>query len=75
MFFSLAKYIGVELGVDNIIWHFSESGHGKGEPDGVGACVKRTADAYVANGRDVFNFESLVTCLQENCKGIKVLYS
>jgi hypothetical protein len=29
---------------------FSEAGHGKGAPDGVGAVVKRMTDEYVLRG-------------------------
>ena len=72
MFFLIAKYVGCELDVDNVVWHFSESGHGKGAPDGVGACIKRQADAHVALGQDVSDFEKLISCLSENCKGIKI---
>lgn len=35
-------------GISAFEWLFSETGHGKGAPDGVGACVKRMADAFVA---------------------------
>ena len=36
-------------------WNFLEAGHGKGPADGVGAAVKRTADALVAKGMDIHN--------------------
>ncbi|CAH2101093.1 unnamed protein product [Euphydryas editha] len=45
----------------------------KGAPDGVGGCVKRVADMQVALGRDITNVSILVKCLEENCKGIKVI--
>ena len=34
----------------NITWNFSEAGHGKSAADGIGAVLKRTADAVVALG-------------------------
>lgn len=40
-----------------ITWNYSEAGHGKGPPDGVGATVKRTADRIVNFGSDVGSFE------------------
>nr|CAI5844105.1 unnamed protein product [Callosobruchus analis] len=53
MFFLMAHFLTRELGVTSLHWHYSESGHGKGAPDGVGAVVKRTADRLVAMGRDI----------------------
>lgn len=72
MFYLIAKFISQELGVENILWHFSEAGHGKGAPDGIGGSLKRTADASVATGNDVSNFEAFVECLQEKSKGIRI---
>jgi hypothetical protein len=34
-------------------WIYSEAGHGKGPADGVGAALKRQADAFVAHGGNV----------------------
>lgn len=33
--------------IHSITWNYSEAGHGKGAPDGVGATIKRTVDSYV----------------------------
>ena len=42
----------------NLTWNFSESGHGKGAPDGIGATLKRTCDRIVSYSmRDISNFE------------------
>lgn len=38
---------------EKVTWNYSEAGHGKGAPDGVGAVVKRTADRIVNFGQDV----------------------
>ena len=35
------------------IWNFFESGHGKGEHDGVGACIKRALRKYQMNYQGV----------------------
>ncbi|WAR12343.1 hypothetical protein MAR_026523 [Mya arenaria] len=46
-------------------WNFMEAGHGKGAPDGVGAALKRNADALVnTHNRDVICAADLVDGLQ-----------
>lgn len=68
MFQLIGRYLAPQLNVDQINWHYSESSHGKGAPDGVGAVLKRTADNLVAQGLDIPNCEKLVSVLQEHCK-------
>ena len=34
-------------------WNYTEAGHGKGAPDGVGGALKRTADRLIALGKDI----------------------
>nr|CAH7719065.1 unnamed protein product [Callosobruchus chinensis] len=70
MFQLMVKYLANEFDVDAVIWHYSESGHGKGAPDGVGGCLKRVADAAVAKGADIPDFNKLFDILSENCRGI-----
>ncbi|XP_072384718.1 uncharacterized protein [Diabrotica undecimpunctata] len=70
MFFLIVAYISKLFTCQAIRWHYSESGHGKGAPDGIGGCLKRTADSLVAQGKDLDNFNSLIKELRENCKGI-----
>ena len=41
-------------------WNFHEFAHGKEIPDGVGATVKRLADAAVLHGKDTENASSLL---------------
>ncbi|CAH0553651.1 unnamed protein product [Brassicogethes aeneus] len=36
MFYLMGSYLAQKLGVDVLRWHYSESGHGKGAPDGIG---------------------------------------
>ncbi|CAG4981741.1 unnamed protein product [Colias eurytheme] len=55
-----------------VTWNYSESGHGKGAPDGVGAVLKRTADACVSYGTDVPDFESFTLLLKQNLKNIMI---
>jgi len=42
-----------DLGFSSIIRNYFEAGHGKGDPDGVGGALKRSADAVAARGTDV----------------------
>lgn len=43
-------------------WNFTEAGHGKGAPDGIGAVLKRSADALVnTHGHDITRAADLVT--------------
>jgi hypothetical protein len=72
MFYLISNYIGKELGVEKVIWHYSEKGHGKGAPDGVGGCIKRLCDNSVGMGKDISSYEDLMGCLKENCKGIEI---
>lgn len=46
-------------GFQCLTWNYSERGHGKGAPDGVGACVKRMADQAVQRGADLQTAEAL----------------
>ncbi|KAJ8722265.1 hypothetical protein PYW08_004667 [Mythimna loreyi] len=73
MFHLIANYVSKISNAERIVWHFSEAGHGKGAPDGVGGCVKRTCDNMVAHGRDITNIDSFVSCLKDNCKGIEII--
>ncbi|CAB3257455.1 unnamed protein product [Arctia plantaginis] len=73
MFYMIVNYLSKISNAETITWHFSEAGHGKGAPDGVGGCVKRTADNFVAHGGDVTNIQDFVSCLQDRCKGIEII--
>ena len=53
--------------------HLTESSHGKGAADGVGAAVKRLADNLVLSGVDVSDTPKLVTNLQERSK-VEIYY-
>ncbi|KAL4112802.1 hypothetical protein QTP88_016531 [Uroleucon formosanum] len=52
----------------------SLSGLGKGAPDGVGSCLKRTADRVIAQGEDIDCFESyFFKVLNENVRKIQII--
>ena len=73
MFYFIGRYLAKSLDIETISWHYSESGHGKGVPDGVGGCLKRIADAIVARGEDIPNYERFTEELQKSCHGIEVI--
>lgn len=68
MFFLLANHIAKKHALQECSWNYCEAGHGKGAPDGVGGCLKRSADGLVAKGKDIPNFETLVNALKENTR-------
>jgi len=73
-FFLIAHYLSDMIpGIKLATWNFSEAGHGKGAPDGIGAVLKRTADRVVAQGKDVHNFVSFVHELEKNVHGVKLI--
>lgn len=57
--------------VQKVLWNYSESGHGKGAPDGVGGVLKRTADRIVACAKDIPDLETFVHLLKE-CQGVEI---
>lgn len=61
------RYSTIEEGT----WNFSEAGHGKGAPDGVGAVVKRTADRLIAEGTDITNLDTLFDKISANVENVK----
>lgn len=73
MFFMTVNYLSKISNAESITWHFTETGHGKGAPDGVGGCLKRICDNFVANGGDITNIDTFVDCATANCKSIDVI--
>lgn len=71
MFYIMATKISKRFPyVQNFTWNYTESGHGKGAPDGVGVTCKRTADALVATGGDIENLEKFVEAIEKRCPAI-----
>ncbi|KAF2896865.1 hypothetical protein ILUMI_09309 [Ignelater luminosus] len=64
---SMFQLIGTELAnilrTEEISWNYFEGRHGKGAVDGVGSCLKRTADRLVACG--LGNFEILRSSVEK----------
>lgn len=57
----------------NITWNYSEAGHGKGAPDGVGAVIKRTADNALTYGQDVSSLDQFVQVIKSQVENVIVL--
>ncbi|KFM69219.1 hypothetical protein X975_00759, partial [Stegodyphus mimosarum] len=74
MFHLIATHFpSVLSSVKEITWNYSEAGHGKGAPDGLGETLKRTADVLVARGKDISCFSQLLSELQKNIKSIEII--
>lgn len=73
MFYLMGAYLSRQLDVDYLQWHYTESGHGKGAPDGVGGCIKRSADSLVSRSKDINTCESFIAQLKESCSKITIL--
>jgi len=71
--FILLTHFAKKLGLKEATWSFSESGHGKGSADGVGAVVKRAADQVVAHGADISSCSMLLKSLLDAHLKVKVL--
>ena len=52
-FFLMTEVVHNTYGFEKLTWNFTEAGHGKGDPDGVGGLIKRTADKLVSHGNDI----------------------
>lgn len=59
--------------IEKITWNYSEAGHGKGAPDGIGGVLKRMADRVVAEGNDIKNLDVLFSCLVEKTNNLLLI--
>lgn len=44
----------------NVTYNYSETGHGKGAPDGIGGVCKQTADRVVGQGKYISSIDQLI---------------
>ena len=51
-------------GFERATWNLFEASHGKGAPDGVGGVLKQAADAFIIQGRDIPDAQSLFEAFQ-----------
>ncbi|CAG4910899.1 unnamed protein product [Colias eurytheme] len=56
--------------IEHITWNFTEAGHGKGAPDGVGAVLKRSANNLVKCGKDIPDLTTFVELLKEHLNNV-----
>lgn len=57
--------------LQNLQWHYSESEHRKGAPDGVGGYIKRRNHRLVTLGEDISSYQKMLARL--NDPAIKVM--
>lgn len=73
MFSLLPKYLSQQFPKIKLIsYNYSESGHGKGAADGIGAVLKRQADSSVAYGNDIHDFQSFYENVKQGSKNILI---
>jgi hypothetical protein len=71
-FYLLKDKMHRQYGFLHVTWNFSESGHGKGAPDGVGGLIKHKADKMVAHGADIKDARDLINAVKEMGLNVKV---
>lgn len=67
IFYMISQFHYDFLQLNTVIWNYSEKGHRKGAPDGVGAVLKRTADAAVKYAMYVKNI-IIIPVSQQNIR-------
>nr|XP_049701306.1 uncharacterized protein LOC126055567 [Helicoverpa armigera] len=70
MFFIISQICQDFHQIKKITWNYSEAGHGKGAPDGVGAVLKRTADRMTLFGKDIGTYDQFCDILMQNIDNI-----
>lgn len=72
IFYLIAHALQHSVPVSVATWNYMEAGHGKGAPDGIGGCLKRTADRIVAQGQDIDSFQTFLKVLEDNVRRVKI---
>ncbi|XP_074040073.1 uncharacterized protein [Leptinotarsa decemlineata] len=73
MFYYIQTYLPILFpNIKQISWNYSEAGHGKGAPDGIGAAVKRCADRLVEFNTDIDTFDKFSQKVTENLPNIYI---
>lgn len=70
MFYIISQLSSQHSNITRITWNYSEAGHGKGAPDGVGGTIKRVADQMVHFGSDVGNFDEFYKIMESRLENI-----
>lgn len=69
----LHKIIPLFDSLEECTWNYSEPGHGKGAPDGIGATLKKTCNKIVSCDKDISNYDQFLEAVQIEIKSIKIL--
>lgn len=72
MFFIISQIHQNFPQIIKITWNYSEAGHGKGAPDGVGAVLKRTADRMTLFGKDIGTYDQFYDTLMKSVENITI---
>lgn len=73
MFYFVTQYLLTEFcQIQKITYNFSETGHGKGPADGIGASIKRTLDDAVKYNQDITNLDQVLSVLKEKEKSVYI---
>jgi len=74
MFYLVTHYLSkvgtIFRRLSNITWNFSEAGHGKGVPDGIGGFLKKLLDDLIRRGIDIPDFNVLVDELKDRVTSV-----
>lgn len=70
--FYLFNHLIHKYGFQHATWNFTEAGHGKGAPDGIGGLIKRTADKAVSFGRDICDANDMFRELQNSNIAVQI---
>ena len=57
-----------------IIYHFTEAGHGKGPSDGLGAVIKKKVERMILGGKVINNAYQAYPALTQNQQNQRILY-
>ncbi|XP_069109737.1 uncharacterized protein [Argopecten irradians] len=72
-FYLMKDRVHRSYGFQTATWNFTEAGHGKGAPDGVGGLVKRKADQAVAYGKDITDVHDMYHVLTGEQIDVKLI--
>lgn len=74
MFYIITKIHTDFRQLHKITWNYSETGHGKGAPDGIGGTLKRTAYRMVLYGEDVGTFSQFYDLIKRYVQNEQLNY-
>uniref|UniRef100_A0A2A4ISZ8 Uncharacterized protein n=1 Tax=Heliothis virescens TaxID=7102 RepID=A0A2A4ISZ8_HELVI len=66
-FYLFTQHLVRLLNISAATWNFTETAHGKGPADGVGAALKGAANNYVLKGNDIPDYQTFVQVVKTNC--------